>query len=708
MDIRRRLPHKIRQWSTRSLILMAVGILVITAAGGRVVWAALGLGGGGSPIAANSVNLQRGLVGQWDFNGNMNDLTPNGGNGTNVNGATLTTDRKGRVDSAYSFNGTNQQITVPDSPAVSPTTGMTVQAWFKGSVQNTSYAGSGIAGIVSKDVGLGIDNPPYVIQVSNGTLALITVSSDNTFRSVGTSGLLDNTWYHAVGTYDGTNACLYLNGVLKQCTPQAPLADTSGLLRIGQQKNAAARYFQGTIDDVRIYNRAVNQTEVTALYEAYDSGLKSSSAEKDLVGHWEFNGSSKDSTPYSNNPTITGAIPTTDRKGRANSAYSFNGVDQYMTMPASNDLNASVFTYSAWIKTSVAATQTIIGWSSNGAPQFRLLTSSGNNLLSLTKQGQVSMAILGSVPLNTWSHVAITYDSSGVIRMYLNGVQVGTSTSAQTFTFSNMRIGGAAGQFFNGSIDDVRVYKRVLSQGELLTQYQSYDSQINLGGGSGSINLASGLVGHWAMNGNSNDQTPYSFNGVINGAVALTNDRKNRANKAYAFTDSSTYIRAPNRGATMPGESATISFWLKPNSWSGGSGSNGNVALIAARTVSDSYGFMIFKSNTNELAFDWGSTLTGNRWQSGYLPPTGQWTHIAFTRDNSSRRLYVNGVQAGWTGQAGNSSLVAQSVDLIIGRENPGSGTASGYGYNGALDDVRIYNRTLTASEIKALADLYY
>ena len=78
-----------------------------------------------------------GLVGWWPFNGNANDISGNGNNGT-VNGATLSNDRYGQSNAAYAFNGTSQWIDIANSTSLNPTSQLTISVWVESSANHTN------------------------------------------------------------------------------------------------------------------------------------------------------------------------------------------------------------------------------------------------------------------------------------------------------------------------------------------------------------------------------------------------------------------------------------------------------------------------------------------------------------------------------------------------------------------------------------------
>jgi hypothetical protein len=194
----------------------------------------------------------QGLVAYYPFNGNANDESGHGNNGT-VNGATLTTDRFGKVNKAYSFDG-SQYISVSDANNLDLTNNFTISVWIN--VNTFVYLG----GIVSK----------YQSNAAYGyTLRL---SKNSPYKKInfsefeGVNFLSASFWYHIVGMVKNGAAMIYVNGSLDASGIPGTLQANSDPLRIGEDFQANARYFKGKIDDIRIYNRALTDQEIQVLY----------------------------------------------------------------------------------------------------------------------------------------------------------------------------------------------------------------------------------------------------------------------------------------------------------------------------------------------------------------------------------------------------------------------------------------------------------
>jgi prepilin-type N-terminal cleavage/methylation domain-containing protein len=204
-----------------------------------------------------------GLVGWWPLNGDTNDYSGNGQTGSQTN-ITPTVGEDGNKTGAYLFNGTSSEIAIPNTAALSPTTAVTVSAW----VYMPTLPGTGNAGIVTKDISGSIANPPYDLQYLPSYQTMITSSSNSSIPSLNVSATAA-TWQLVTGTFDGSLVNLYLNNALKDSRAgPGNIGATTGALRIGQQKSGMNRWFSGSIDDVRVYNRALSLAEIGQLYAA--------------------------------------------------------------------------------------------------------------------------------------------------------------------------------------------------------------------------------------------------------------------------------------------------------------------------------------------------------------------------------------------------------------------------------------------------------
>lgn len=201
-----------------------------------------------------------------------------------------------------------------------------------------------------------------------------------------------------------------------------------------------------------------------------------------LVASYSFNNGNANDEAGTNNGTVTAAVLTTDRFGNANKAYSFNG-SSYINCGNPTVISAMTTAYSisAWFKRSSAASgyEVIAAkWNTTPASEHFFLGSSGNSVAwAAAGPGNQGTNAPYTVPLNTWVHAVFTWESNGTHKIYINGTLSGSlSTASHTvnvMTPVNFMIGAQSptSRLFNGSIDDVKIYNRVLTSTEVSSLY---------------------------------------------------------------------------------------------------------------------------------------------------------------------------------------------------------------------------------------------
>lgn len=210
-----------------------------------------------------------GLIGAWTFSGNANDVSGSGNNGTVVN-ASLTIDRCGNANSAYSFNGSNSYI-VMSSAGPTGNSSRSISFWAKTTATNL---------MTTFGYGTPSGGQAYAIQ-HNYNCQGIGVDVNNQALTRGNNCILNNAWHHIVAIINNTvgtalgNVIFYVDGVqlpLITCiisgTTQTINTGTGFPITIGKVADANARYFNGQLDDFYLYNRAITPTEVLQLYTA--------------------------------------------------------------------------------------------------------------------------------------------------------------------------------------------------------------------------------------------------------------------------------------------------------------------------------------------------------------------------------------------------------------------------------------------------------
>jgi hypothetical protein len=180
------------------------------------------------------------------------DASGQGNHGTISNAIRVA---NGHSGNALQFNGTNAWVTVNDSASLDLSTGMTLEAW----VYPTALTTGGKTAIMKEGSGLEVYS---LYAKEDGTVPISYINDGNYVSVSGPNQLPLNQWSHLVSTYDGQYQRLYIGGIEVANSKQSGLIQqSSSVLRIGGN-SLWGEYFQGYIDEVRIYNRALTTTEV--------------------------------------------------------------------------------------------------------------------------------------------------------------------------------------------------------------------------------------------------------------------------------------------------------------------------------------------------------------------------------------------------------------------------------------------------------------
>jgi hypothetical protein len=211
-----------------------------------------------------------GLVGYWPFNGNANDVSSNANNGIN-SGATLASDRFGNLNNAYNFSGGINYINIATNSSLdfSLNNKLSISLWMYSTVTpvlNEAHV------LVSKQDGAGLSQkgfnvanelPSTYLLVKNG------VSSSQAYSSLVGSQLNNSVWHNLVFIYDNGITKAYKDGILMNSGFTSTIIGSSTQpLRFGKPSWAAqnAPEYEGKLDDIGIWNRALTQEEITSLY----------------------------------------------------------------------------------------------------------------------------------------------------------------------------------------------------------------------------------------------------------------------------------------------------------------------------------------------------------------------------------------------------------------------------------------------------------
>ena len=636
-------------------------------------------------------SLALGLAGYWkldDASGTTAiDSSTNGNNGTLTNGPTWGT---GQINGATTFDGSNDYINIPSVAAAQfGNTTFTFSGWIK-TLGTDRY----IAAQDRCNGGWGVSIDSFY----KVTVSLLGAGACGPLAALRTSktAITPNEWHHIAAviktdTSNGANnnISIYIDGALNQdilTTGSAYGASGANGLEISG-RYLSDLIFNGSIDEVRLYNRGLSTDEVSRLYRTtaptgVDTGLK---------GYWSFDGQSVSGTTASdwsgagNNGTITSGI--TKVLGKTGQALDFsagNGVQiDSLTQ------TGQTYTFSTWAKLTDTST-TYIFDTNNG----RLVLDAGYSAptaraISYYDGTWKSIGAENSIPLNEWVHLAwVLNSSSGTATGYVNGVSVGTNTYVGKNIGTSTRIGsyfaGGAG-VTQGVLDEFRIYNRALSIEEIREEYDyGKADKVNT---AASDPLTDGLVGYWKLDDASGTTATDSSGNGNNGT--LTNGPTwgtGQVNGGVVFDGTDDYVTA-NR--TMNSSVLTYAAWVK---WT--SGTDGTV-------IGTTFGGTQFRiiNSSGSGTLNLLAAGVANAGSSTNKITGGIWNHVVVTNDAAGNyKFYINGADAGGSGTY--ASGYNASPGIAIGARYYDSGTEN---FTGSIDETRIYNRPLSDEEVSRL-----
>ena len=684
--------------------------------------------------------LNWGLVGHWTFDGadtygaTVLDKNPTAtkNNGTKTGTLPVT----GKFGQALKFNGSSSNIDLGAGSSLQLTHTGTLSAWVKRSstgthdvvISNNSFRldrNGYLLGILNSD-----STNKIVFEISNGATTN-QLQSDLTITA-------DGLWHHIVGTWDGSTLRVYRDGVEGPNTISQAIDAVSGTYNpyVGRDGEGNAYYFDGGVDDARIYNRALSATEVASLYnlgvnkQAITANKTFTQATSTLnwglVGNWTFDAADMyGNTVLDRNPTATknhgtkGATPF-PLVGKLGQALKFNGSGDYITVTQNTPINSlTSLSLSFWMKPSALSGSTGIFSKDDGnvtSGDWWVAVDSSGNLEFVKELSSANIRYSVSPPtLNNWTHVVVSWDGSttadGHVIIYYNGVAramvaaingSGSGNGGQDLWIGKGRGGGSgSGGSYNGLLDNIHLYNRALSATEVTQLYNQGAKKsavtANMTPAKTTLENDTALVGWWTMDGKDIygntviDKNPNATknNGTKTGTVSVAG----KLGQSLKFNGSS-YVEVPDSDALDP-VNITVSFWIKRN------GSQSSYARIMDKHSQSSASYQLYFYGTGNNFGGFLNGVSGNTGDvdSTFLVPDGVWTHLVMTYDGSYMKFYGNGVLSK-NQAAAFGNIVPGNTVLRFGTTDAPSPAAF---MVGLLDDVRIYNRALSATEITTL-----
>jgi len=451
------------------------------------------------------------LVSHWTFDGadvsgtTAFDRGRSGNNGTLTGGPVVA---PGRMGQALDFDGSDDSVSVSDASAldVGDTADLSLSGWFSRDSFTTDDT------LLAKRNGQAAGDTGYVLYIDDATDQLIFEVSDGTdeYSLASTATFTAAGWHHYAITWDqdsAANSEIFIDGVANSATDTGTIGNIGDLsnaltLRTGAESDDG-NPFDGKLDEVRVYNAVLTQDQVTDIHRAAGGKAIVSSSGNDtlrsgLVGLWSMDGQDvnwadtttevKDDSGNANHGDTTNMTAASVAPGRVGQALDFSeSGDRAVLYTSAAFDNLDTKTISLWLKPSELSTYH--GIMGRGTWAFQICSNdatdcngtAGHLLYYHAFSGTDGKWRLGanSVTVGSWAHVVIAYDRTSTSNdpvIYVNGSsQTVTELSAPTGTAdsetNDLAIGYDGYVDSPGLIDDVRIYNRILSSGEVTQLY---------------------------------------------------------------------------------------------------------------------------------------------------------------------------------------------------------------------------------------------
>jgi hypothetical protein len=624
-----------------------------------------------------------GLVAWWK--GDNNPFDSVGGNhGAPQNGANYVT---GRVGQAFAFDGSNDYLAIPHSDILNPAPQQTLAFWIKFDSLPGDYLD-----ILQKGIGSG--NTQYYVRTNdaNGLDIISCITSRcygfakgyDTSLSYAALGISAGNWYHiafVVNDAEQTSS-VYVNGVQKGVSSGYPnlesYSDNSSQLTLGG--SGWDGYFPGALDEMKIFNRSLSPKEVLKL--ANPNGP---------VSWWRGEDNADDS--IGNNDGSWQGTPAYG-PGRTGKALVFDGVDNYVQItPQSGSLDiSSGHSLDLWIKLDgypAKAAYILNKWVSGVEDKLLVVLPDGSVGYYLHNAfGGSGVVSPTKLEIGSWYHLAATYDGSEA-RLYINSSldavkgapgAVSNGDGALYLGFNPLRNSSEPHDHLKGTVDEIKWYNRALSASEVASSY--------------------GLVSWWKGEDNASDSVGSNHGTAMNGATYADG----KAGRAFSFNGvDGNYVSIPDNSSLRISSDVTVSAFIKRSG--SGNGAEGGIitkgaSMVNGVDVPSNYFLEIDGSDHLVAGFE-RADGTNAILAGPAITDLSSFHHIAYVRQGSSHSLYMDGVQVAiesFTGVPGDTT----GLELTIGAMRESAQYS--YVFNGLIDEVKIFNRVLSPTEISQQA----
>lgn len=446
-------------------------------------------------------------------------------------------------------------------------------------------------------------------------------------------------------------------------------------------------FYQGQLDDFRVYPNLLAADAVAALYQSTSVGLDLTFDEppgQDLFVDESGNGFEATCA------WLAQSCPDSGIPGRNNQALRFDGVNDFLTLSADSTslgLYDSSFTVMAWVKAdNLSGERAILGNDSGGDfANLMLSLENGRPRMAFGGSGSTATAV-SALSAGQWHHVAFRYDKHARQQvLFVDGQQVGSSGGRNAYVGTNPILVGRArgGSYFDGLIDDLVIAKQALD----VSAIQAVMNRAPLV----TLHLDEDLATTTFV-----DDSPGRHNAICSGDACPKGGSKGQIREAVRFDGVDDMLTIPDQDS-LDLTRFTIALWVKPDHTK-----PAYQPLISKQHNGGQRNFALWISPNNmRIHYSLNHSNCTDHTASGSSGSLlmGQWNHVALTFDGAHLTLYLNGSPSGSLAYSGDPCL--NNEPIRIGYESSPGFTA----FAGSLDEITITANAFSASQVRALYD---
>lgn len=673
-----------------------------------------------------NVNNTEGPIVKLLFSKNSVDSSGYANHATNY-GAEFMKDRYGNDSSAMYFDGQNDYVKIKHDSLINQNE-YTYSAWVKVKDSNN---GSIILAVGSRAYNqrLTFRNDFWNGKIFEGWSSNHSAHTQQSIiRSEEKSY---NKWFHVTYTRDFDRLRMYINGEQVVDSMMSLVndnnadygTDTNKFACLGNDLSGFSNSFGGWIDDVIIYRRRLTAKEVDSLYKSFKP-LRNPVVldSKFPILKLDANKNVDDSSSYQHISEIANISYGKDRYGNDSSAFLFNTNDSQIQFDL-DSIKPKYYTMAAWVKADTNIRYNSILFAYGSANSFgntnqKLIYKIWNgdrfeSYADAVSSDDASIISSEIIKRREWNHVATTRDSLS-LKIFINGKLVNTIGNANTYN-SELDYGADNAKLsighhkydwyterFFGSMDDIVVYKKALTELEIDSLYNSYPKHPTP---PNPVKINDPILS-LKFSGNALDSSKYGNHGVVYGAL-LTKDRFGNSNSAYQFDGYDDYIKVkPNMLVGL--NEFTYSAWVLVDQMNFTSAST-IFSVGGAYNYSPGDGFEQSISFVNNKFFtgsynEYGASIVQSKIFSTTAVDTNKWYHITYTRDSNEINMYINGELQQKDSLSNTYKYVANYGSALSKNAIVGSiARLNEYNFFGKIDDILAYNRVISKNEIDSI-----